>query len=118
LFVYGTLRDAARLADIVGDGVGFSYLGQATVNGDLYDAGEYPALLLRPEGGRVEGLLVQLDDSEASLAALDSYEEVGGGLFVRRRCCARLTDGSERVAWVYEYNRSVQGQPRLDENSG
>jgi gamma-glutamylcyclotransferase (GGCT)/AIG2-like uncharacterized protein YtfP len=114
LFVYGTLRDGARLAEVVGDVSEWSYLGPATVVGDLYDAGEYPALLLRNDGGPpVEGLLVELGDPAAAFAALDAYEEVDAGLYVRRRCGARLADGSERVVWVYEYNRSVAGLPRL-----
>jgi gamma-glutamylcyclotransferase (GGCT)/AIG2-like uncharacterized protein YtfP len=119
LFVYGTLRDEARLREVLGDDGAWSYCGPATVAGDLYDAGEYPALLLR-DGGEpsVEGRLVELFDSVAAFTALDTYEEVDAGLYTRRRCRPRLMDGSEHVVWVYEYNRSVSGLPRLRDTSG
>lgn len=118
LFVYGTLRDGVRLAEVLGDASQWRYLGPATVTGDLYDAGEYPALLLRGDRGRdVEGLLVDLGNPPAALTALDLYEGVGAGLYVRQRCAARRPDGTELIAWVYEYNRSVEGLRRLDDST-
>lgn len=118
LFVYGTLRDHARLTEILGGGA-WSDLGPATVEGDLYDAGEYPGLLLRDGHEQsVEGRLVELFDPVAAFTALDAYEEVDAGLYARRQCRARLMDGSERVVWVYEYNRSVRGLPRLRDTAG
>ena len=119
LFVYGTLRDEARLRDVLGDVGAWSDLGPATVAGDLYDAGEYPGLLLR-DGGEplVEGRLVELFDPDAAFTALDAYEGVDTGLYARRQCRARLMDGSERLVWVYEYNRSVRGLPRLCNTAG
>jgi len=119
LFVYGTLRNEARLAGVLGDRGTWSYRGPATVVGDLYDAGEIPALLLRDDGGRrVEGLLVELFDPAAALAALDAYEEVDAGLYRRRQCRGRLADGSECVVWVYEYNRAVCGLLPVRNESG
>jgi gamma-glutamylcyclotransferase (GGCT)/AIG2-like uncharacterized protein YtfP len=119
LFVYGTLRDEARLRDVHGDGGAWSHLGPATVAGDLYDAGAYPGLLLRDDGEpSVEGKLVELFDPVVAFTALDAYEEVDAGLYARRQCRARLMDGSEHVVWVYEYNRSVSGLPRLRDTSG
>jgi gamma-glutamylcyclotransferase (GGCT)/AIG2-like uncharacterized protein YtfP len=118
LFVYGTLRDEIRMAEVLGGGSEWRYLGPATVDGDLYDAGEYPALLLRAVGGRpVEGVLVELADPVVAFATLDVYEGVDMGLYVRRRCSARLADGSERVVWIYEYNGSVEGLQRLSDGS-
>jgi len=118
LFVYGTLRESARMAEVIGGASDWRYVGQATLVGDLYDAGEYPALLIRNEGGQpVEGLLVELGDPAAAFAALDAYEDVGPGLYVRRHCRARLSDGSECTVWVYEYNRSVAGLRRLTDRS-
>ena len=117
LFVYGTLRDGRRLAEVVGNASEWRYVGSAKVSGILYDAGEYPALLLREGGPPVEGLLVELADPGAAFAALDEYEGVDIGLYVRRNCSARLINGTERVVWVYEYSRSVEGLRRLDDRS-
>lgn len=118
LFVYGTLRSGALLSNVVGSASEWRYSGSATVTGDLYDAGEYPALVLGDEGGRqIDGLLVAFGDPPAAFAALDRYEGVDTGLYVRRRCQARRPDGSELVVWVYEYGRAIDGLRRLQERS-
>jgi gamma-glutamylcyclotransferase (GGCT)/AIG2-like uncharacterized protein YtfP len=106
------------MAEVLDGSSVWRYLDPATVEGDLYEAGEYPALLLRDEGGRpIEGVLVEFGDPAAAFAALDAYEGVDTGLYVRRHCSARLADGSKRVVWVYEYNCSVEGLQRLMDGS-
>lgn len=73
LFVYGTLTDRDT-ADSVLESV--EYRGPAVLEGLHRVDGRYPTLA---PGGQVEGRLLATDD----LAALDRYEGVSEGLYVR-----------------------------------
>jgi gamma-glutamylcyclotransferase (GGCT)/AIG2-like uncharacterized protein YtfP len=121
LFVYGTLRaDAggpahARLMR------GVRPVGRATIAGVLYDAGRYPAAVPSDDASaRITGELyaVDADAADALLAALDDYEGVDAAhparsLFVRRVTETEREDGMRITAWVYFYNRPVDGLPRV-----
>jgi gamma-glutamylcyclotransferase (GGCT)/AIG2-like uncharacterized protein YtfP len=112
LFAYGTLKDADTLAAVVGPAVHCRVVGPGTIPGVLYSAGDYPAL--RPSdspGDVVPGVLLELDD--AALGALDAYEGVDSGLYVRQRCAVHMGDGHDTVAWVYVYNRPTAGLRRI-----
>jgi gamma-glutamylcyclotransferase (GGCT)/AIG2-like uncharacterized protein YtfP len=112
LFAYGTLREPGRLAALLGPGVRWHALGPATIDGQLYDAGRYPALRRDP-GPRaaIAGELIEFDDP-AVFGRLDAYEGVGDGLY--RRCAAVVTHrGHPVTAWVYVYGRSVAGLRRI-----
>jgi gamma-glutamylcyclotransferase (GGCT)/AIG2-like uncharacterized protein YtfP len=114
LFAYGTLLRPDLLAGVVGAAASWRYAGPAAVRGALYDAGGYPGLCV---DGRcrdlVPGMLIELDAGAAALRRLDAYEEVASGLFARRRCLARASDGSARRAWVYVFARPVRGMRRI-----
>lgn len=111
LFAYGTLQDPARLATVIGGGP-IRVIGAGTIQGVLYDAGEYPALCAAAGATEtVPGLLLELEDT--ALAALDRYEGVASGLYTRQRCAVALKDGETADAWVYVYARSVRGLPRI-----
>ena len=109
LFAYGTLRDAG-MRDQVLRGAPSREIGRGSVAGVLYDLGEYPGLVTGDE--RVPGVVIELAD-DASLARLDEYEDVGSGLYVRRRATVRLDDGRDVETWVYLYNRAVDGRRRI-----
>jgi gamma-glutamylcyclotransferase (GGCT)/AIG2-like uncharacterized protein YtfP len=114
LFVYGTLQRSEQMDAVIAGASDWRYAGAATVAGELYDAGDYPALLLnRRSASRVRGRLVELDDAAAALQRLDDYEGVREGLYVRRRCLVQVPDGDKRFAWVYQYARPVNGLPRI-----
>ncbi|HKJ92440.1 MAG TPA: gamma-glutamylcyclotransferase family protein [Longimicrobiales bacterium] len=92
LFVYGTLRSdvSGGAPDLLAS---CERLGTATVQGTLYDAGDYPALMLAghtPIQGEIWRCPAEL------LPALDRYESIGEGLF--RRMATRV-DGI--ACWVY-----------------
>lgn len=121
LFVYGTLR-----ADAAGPAHarlmrGVRRVGLATIQGTLYDAGRYPAAVPSEDAReRIAGELyaVDADAAEALLAALDDYEGVDAAhparsLFVRRVTETEREDGMRIAAWVYFYNRPVDGLPRV-----
>lgn len=119
LFVYGTLMSTAtgalgarmrsrlrREAKI---------LGPATMSGRLVDLGRYPAMTAAATGTDiVHGELLRLADPKRTLPWLDDYEGIGhGGQALneyRRQVVAAWPDGGEQVdAWVYLFNRPVDG---------
>ena len=75
VFVYGTLTDRDRAAAVLGDD-GFEFVGTARLRGLHRVEGRYPTLA---PGGCVEGRLLHTDRIEA----LDHYESVADGLYVR-----------------------------------
>lgn len=75
VFVYGTLTDPHVAAGVLGD---YEYGPEATLYGLERVAGEYPTLA---PGDAVEGTILHTDD----VAALDAYEGVDDGLYVRVR---------------------------------
>lgn len=71
--MYGTLTDPDRVADVVDD---FAFRGDAVLVGMHRVEGEYPTLA---PGGEVPGRILATDDIDA----LDAYEGVDRGLYVR-----------------------------------
>ena len=119
LFVYGTLLRAydhpmARLLAEHADSV-----GEATCCGRLYQIRHYPGLIASTDpDDRVFGELFRLRETEGLLAKLDEYEGCGPDapqptLYVRVARPITLPDRTEVAAWVYLYNRPVQGLQRI-----
>ncbi|QAU13033.1 gamma-glutamylcyclotransferase [Halorubrum sp. BOL3-1] len=73
LFVYGTLTEPERVAEVADS---FVFVGSATLSGLRLVAGRYPTLA---PGGETAGRLLRTDEVDA----LDTYEDVDGGLYVR-----------------------------------
>ena len=72
-FVYGTLTNPEQVAQVVDS---YSYLGAAVLDGLHPVSGRYPTLA---PGGSVGGRVLRTDDVDA----VDSYEGVDHGLYVR-----------------------------------
>jgi gamma-glutamylcyclotransferase (GGCT)/AIG2-like uncharacterized protein YtfP len=119
LFVYGTLRRKggsrmhrllARHGELVGD---------ATYQGRLYRVSYYPGVV--PSDDRadvVHGEAYRLRNPHLVLPSLDRYEACGPGfrqptLYVRLNQEIRLKDGQTLLAWIYVYNRPVNGLKRV-----
>lgn len=73
VFVYGTLTNPEQVAQVVDS---YSYLGAAVLDGLHPVEGRYPTLA---PGGKVGGRILRSDD----VSALDAYEGVDSGLYVR-----------------------------------
>jgi len=73
VFVYGTLTDAAQAGRVVDDA---EFRNDAVLEGLHRVDGAYPTLA---PGGSVEGRILETDD----VAALDAYEGVDRGVYVR-----------------------------------
>ena len=107
VFVYGTLKRGLALAREMRRARG-KLLGLATIRGNLYDLGPYPAAV--PGRGTIHGELYAVP--EPGLAHLDRVEGRG---YRRRLVTALGLDGWKRKAWVYFYRRRPAHAPRLPE---
>ena len=87
-FVYGTLRDPDRAREVVGHA---DFGPDARLVGLGRVGARYPTLA---PGGETDGRVLRLRDGD--LAALDAYEGVGRGLYVR----VRVPDGDGGL-WSY-----------------
>ncbi|MDZ7702386.1 MAG: gamma-glutamylcyclotransferase family protein [Halobacteriales archaeon] len=87
VFVYGSLTDADRVDALLGD---WRFAGEATLVGLRPVAGRHPTLV---PGGETAGRLLVTSE----LDALDRYEGVDRGLYVR--VGVPVVDGGS--AWVY-----------------
>lgn len=96
VFVYGTLRDPARAREVLGHA---DFGPDALLAGLRRVRGRYPTLA---PGGRTRGRVLRLDDGD--LEALDAYESVAGGLYVRVRVPG---DGGD--LWTYVGNPDALG---------
>jgi gamma-glutamylcyclotransferase (GGCT)/AIG2-like uncharacterized protein YtfP len=76
VFVYGTLTDPERVVEVLDEPREWSFVGDATLRGLHRADGRYPTLA---PGGRVDGRLLETD----AIGALDAYEGVDRGLYVR-----------------------------------
>lgn len=111
LFVYGTLRRDTQhqLYHMLARHA--SFLGEATVQGRLYDLGDYPGMVY-PGDGRVAGeiYLVAPSKWETVIRRLDEYEGCTDNdpephEYRRDVVKAYLVDGDEVFAWAYVLNR-------------
>ncbi len=113
LFVYGTLqrvcnKEAFRLID-----QHFLYLSQATVQGQLFDAGEYPAAIPAANHiitGEVYELK-QLNHFSIAFNALDVYEAAipaeNEDLLYRREITEADYQNKKTQVWIYWYNQPI-----------
>jgi len=109
LFVYGTLMSNYRQGRTYLDGADFK--GKATLNGfALYDLGYYPGIV-EDLDGRVKGELYSV--SKSKLPQIDNYE-AEGTLYKRKVVKINAENGEGVEAYVYVYNKSVEGRAKID----
>ncbi len=110
---YGSLLRSNPTQQQLGVAARLRFLGSCRVAGRLIDLGSYPGYL--PGEGEVHGELYEpLDDRV--LDVIDEFEEFDVGrmeqsLYLRRKLPLIEPDGA---AWVYVYNRSVEGCPLIE----
>lgn len=109
LFVYGTLRRGANVAQSIWLGETARYKGPATLAGRLANLGNYPGLLPAMDPTqRVIGELYELPDDPAVLEQLDRYEgchpdDPEPHEYCRIVCTATDEDGVRVWCWTYLY---------------
>ena len=113
LFVYGTLRRmrGSAMHPLLAGRAAFE--GTGTVQGQLFDLGRYPALVLSVEpSDRVIGEVYRLEPSrsEVTQRELDEYE---GTEYRREEVSIRMADGATVEAWAYVWSGDPSGCRRI-----
>ncbi len=101
IFVYGTLRRAARdpMYRMLDNRVDF--IGVGTFRGKLYDLGSYPGVVPSPdEAHPVTGEVYLLHDPDKAFPILDDYES---SEYRREKHPITLKNGDIVQAWIYIY---------------
>lgn len=112
LFVYGTLRQSDVIERLLGHR--FQYLGCGWINGRLYNVRDYPGIKLNTSSGyAILGDILQLTEP-GDWSIIDEYEGCAAHCdapfeFIRQQHWLTDTDGSQRLAWVYVYQLSIEG---------
>lgn len=112
LFIYGTLRRAAGHAAhrLLADSA--ELVGHGSVRGRLYQAAEFPVLVIDPQGEAVTGEVYRVFAPQAAFGRLDQYEgfdptSPDTSEFRRDPVPVALNDGRTVTAWAYVYQRPV-----------
>lgn len=112
LFTYGTLRRAAGHAAhrLLADSA--ELVGNGSVRGRLYDAGEFPALVPDPKGAEVRGEVYRVFGPPGIFARLDQYEgfdpvSPDTSEFRRDLVPVAMNDQRTVTAWAYVYQRPL-----------
>jgi gamma-glutamylcyclotransferase (GGCT)/AIG2-like uncharacterized protein YtfP len=121
LFVYGTLLPGLAPPEIAPAVAQLRPVAQGSVQGVLYDLGEYPGAVIdlpevdlsekeMPVRGCIPGMIFQIPNPRL-LRQLDEYEGFdpaapAASLFVRKLHEVRLDDGRTLSCWVYVYNQN------------
>lgn len=130
VFVYGSLRRSAPEPLPPGAGkaraaleAGGDWMGEASIQGRLFDVGDYPAAVSsRSPAEAVRGEVWRVRHPRRLFAELDAYEEArpaaareaGDAEYRRDRRRVRLAGGARASAWVYLYAGEVDSLPRID----
>jgi len=115
LFVYGTLRrcsdnDMRKLLELDAE-----FLSCAWFNGKLFKVTYYPCAIPSVDpSDRVYGELYRLKSPKYILEKLDDYEECSDKYpdpkeYIRESKLVHASTGDSIRAWIYIYNRSVEG---------
>jgi gamma-glutamylcyclotransferase (GGCT)/AIG2-like uncharacterized protein YtfP len=116
LFVYGTLRrdPTHELFHVLARNAVF--IGEATVEGRLFDLGDYPGMLFPAPNGHVVGEVYEVRPAlwERVITTLDEYEacrpvDPQPHEYRRQLIPARLKSGRVVNAWAYILDRPASG---------
>ncbi len=117
LFVYGTLRQAARNEFAQYLHQRSTYVGTGQMKGRLYRIDWFPGAVYDPLAPTtVVGDVFSLHQPTDTLSYLDAYEEVtndDAGVFVRQLVRVQQQAGPV-TAWTYLYHQPVGDLPLID----
>jgi gamma-glutamylcyclotransferase (GGCT)/AIG2-like uncharacterized protein YtfP len=120
LFVYGSLRSGFKSPAYEYISRFFSFVGDAKVKGRLFDLGNYPAGVPSDEDSYIIGELYAIKyepEFAWAIGQLDDYEgvtiEPDEVQLYKRELVDVFTDKFVTKAWIYWYNRSVEGKPLI-----
>ena len=123
LFVYGSLRSGFNNPAYRYISKYFTLIGEAYVNGKLYQLSDFPVAVPSENDSLIKGELYTIKvPSECSwaFAQLDDYEgvqaEEGEHPLYKRVLTAVFMNDKEEKAWVYWYNGSIENGTRIEES--
>lgn len=118
LFVYGSLRSHFRSPAYEYIARYFNLVGEGTVNGKIFDMGEYPAAIPLNDGSLIKGELYTIKNEREfawAICQLDDYEglhvEANESPLYRREIIDVNLEESTTAAWIYWFNGDVSGMP-------
>lgn len=121
LFVYGSLRSGLLNPILSHITRYFVFDGMGSIQGNLYDMGEYPGALPCTEDHLIVGEvyhIANVDEFEKAMEVIDDYEglivEPGEIPLFRREPVHVLFRNTTVVAWMYWYNRAITNRPRIE----
>jgi gamma-glutamylcyclotransferase (GGCT)/AIG2-like uncharacterized protein YtfP len=121
LFVYGSLRSGFRSPAYEYISRFFSFVGEARVRGKLFDLGTYPAGVPSNDESFIIGelyIITHEPEFAWAIGQLDDYEgvtiEPDEVQLYKRELVDVYTDNRVTRAWIYWYNRSVEGKPLIE----
>ena len=116
LFVYGTLLQK-YLQKEVGSVSGLGFVGEGSIEGELYDLGMYPGAVQK-QGSAVYGEVYELTDTAEVLRKLDEYEGYNpqnqkGSLYIRKTVEVTLNINTKTAAHAYFYNKTTRNRKKI-----
>ncbi|MFT3902258.1 MAG: gamma-glutamylcyclotransferase family protein [Niabella sp.] len=121
LFVYGSLMSGFRSHAYEYISSYFTFVGEATVQGTIYDMGDFPAARPTDTGRLIKGELYRINSPAEfayAMAQLDDYEglhpEDGEEIYFEREISSVFINGEALPAWVYWYNREIYDKPVVE----
>jgi gamma-glutamylcyclotransferase (GGCT)/AIG2-like uncharacterized protein YtfP len=120
LFVYGSLRSGFHSPIYEYISRFFKFIGEAKVQGKLFDMGSYPAGVPTSEGSYIIGELYQAKNEHEfswAIGQLDDYEgvtvEPDEMQLYRREVTNVHINNQVTDAWIYWYNGDVSGKKEI-----
>ena len=117
LFVYGSLRSGFHSPVYEYISRFFKFIGEAKVEGKLFDMGSYPAGIATNDSSFIIGELYQAKNEHEfswAIGQLDDYEGVTVEADEVQLYCREITDvhlnNQVTQAWIYWYNGDVSGR--------
>ncbi|MCH5600345.1 gamma-glutamylcyclotransferase family protein [Niabella ginsengisoli] len=125
LFVYGSLLSGFKSPAYEYISKYFKLKGEALVKGTIYDMGTFPVGTPVDTGRFIKGELYEIKNpKELSfiLAQLDDYEGLypddGEDIYYKRDLVeTNLESGENIIAWIYWYNKDVEGKPIVESDN-
>ncbi|MEM3502097.1 MAG: gamma-glutamylcyclotransferase family protein [Candidatus Bathyarchaeia archaeon] len=116
IFAYGTLEKTPFFLDLIRMGE-IRYIGKGRIQAKLYDLGDYPGAVEHEES-YVYGRVYEAQNIDKVLLSLDKYEEFypdnpSNSLYIRKIMRVIMENGENLRAFVYIYNRNVEGKKIL-----
>jgi gamma-glutamylcyclotransferase (GGCT)/AIG2-like uncharacterized protein YtfP len=121
LFVYGSLRSGLLHSVYAYISRYFIFDGMGSVQGKLYDLGEYPGAIPCTDDYFITGELyhiAQTAEFDQAMEQLDEYEgllvESGETPLFRREQVNVLFKNTTVIAWMYWYNGAITNEHRIE----